>query len=352
MMRSTLGRAAAVLALVTAATTFAPSALAGDPGLAEHLFKEGVTAMAKNDWVAACEAFAGSNDADPSPGTEINLGVCNERQGKTATAWGWYRTAAGLAEQRSSRDRAELARKEADRLEPKLRKLVVVLKDPTAGITVTRDGASLPNATIGREIPVDPGEHVIEASAKGKETYKTTVRLQPGPGVDRIEIPALVDSPAAAAAPPATALPKGGEAGYPPEPQRDGSTQRTIGYVVGAGGIVALIVAGTLEILAIDVRSKQKDAQNTLDEERRRVVPPTPARVTELEDAIKNNKSQADGNQLGAIATGIGGVVLIGTGLVLVFTAPSGKSSGKLKLPPVMPVLGQGYAGAGATFAF
>lgn len=351
-MRSTLGRAAAVLAFVTAATTFAPSALAGDPGLAEHLFKEGVAAMGKNEWAAACEAFGGSNDADPSPGTEINLGVCNERQGKTATAWGWYRTAAGLAEQRSLRDRAELARKEADRLEPKLRKLVIVLKDTTAGLVVTRDGTTLPNATIGREIPVDPGEHVIEASGKGKQSFKTTVRLQPGPGVDRVEIPVLVDAPDATPTPGPSPVPSGEYAGPSTAPKSDGSGQRMAGYLVGAGGVVALIVAGTLQVLAGNVRDKQKDAENTLELERRNVVQPTPARVKELEEAISNNKSQADGNQLGAIATGIGGVALIGTGLVLVFTAPSGKSSGKLKLPPVMPVVGQGYAGAGASFAF
>ncbi len=351
-MRSTLGRAAAVLAFVTAATMLAPSALAGDPGLAEHLFKEGVAAMGRNDWVAACEAFAGSNDADPSPGTEINLGVCNERQGKTATAWGWYRTAAGLAEQRSLRDRAELARKEGERLEPKLRKLVVELRDTTAGITVTRNGASLPSSAVGREIPVDPGEHVIEASGKGKQPFKTTVRLQPGPGVDRVEIPILADAPEAKAIPGPSPVPGADYASPTTGTKSDGSTQRTVGYLVGAGGIVALIVAGTLQVLASDVRSKQKDAENTLARERLGVRQPTAERVKELETAIDNNKTQADGNQLGAIATGIGGVVLIGTGLVLVFTAPSGKSSGKLKLPPVMPVVGQGYAGAGATFAF
>lgn len=340
---------AVILGSMLAGTT----ARAGDPGLAEALFKDGVAAMNKSDWSAACEAFAGSNDADPSPGTEINLGVCNERQGKTATAWGWYRTAAGLAEQRGLRDRAELARKEADRIEPKLRKVVVSLKDTSPGITVTRDGTTLPSATLGREVPVDPGDHVIEATGKGKVAFKTTVHLQAGPGVDRVEIPGLAAAPEEAT-PAGGAVAGGGkvDTGTSAPPRDGGSGQRTVGYIVGAAGIVALIVAGTLELIAIDVRGKQHDAENLIDAEQNKAVP-SQTRINELQGTANRNKTQADGDQLAAIATGAGGAVLIGTGLVLVFTAGSKGSTAKdTTKPRVVPLFGQGFAGMGASFAF
>lgn len=350
MMRKPLGRAAAV-ALVLAAIAASPSAQAADPALAEALFKEGVTAVQKQDWKGACEAFTGSNDADPSPGVQINLGLCNEKQGKTATAWGWYSTAAGTADNRGQRDRAELARKEADRLAKSLHKLTIVLEDTTPGLVVTRDGVTLPPATLGREVPVDPGEHVIEASGKGKIAFRTTVSIAAGPGSDRIVIKPLANAPDETPAAGTGGAASSRDAGVKTS---DGSGQRTAGYLVGAGGVVALIVAGTLQILTGSVRSKQEEAQAVLDKPTTTPTlqdgAPNPT-YTDAQEKVSKNKSQADANQLGAIAVGVGGLALIGTGLVLVLTAPSGKTASAKPLP-ITPTFGQGFAGLATSFAF
>jgi hypothetical protein len=353
MMRKPFGRAAA--ALVLAATAATSEARAGDPALAESLFKEGSAALKKEDWKAACDAFGGSNDADPSPGTQINLGLCNERQGKTATGWGWYSTAAGTADTRGQRERAELARREADRLAKVLSKLTIVLEDTTPGVSVTRDGASLPPSALGREVPVDPGEHVIEATAKGKVPFKTIVRIPKGPAAER-----LVIKPLAAAADEAAAVVAPGKGGSGATGDKDakaaseGSGQRTAGYLVGAGGVVALIVAGTLQVLSSGVRTKQEDAQKQLDLANNPPLglPKNEDRVKELTTTVNNNKSQADGNQIAAIAVGAGGLVLIGTGLVLIFTAPSGKTTADSRPLPVTPTFGPGFAGLATSFAF
>src|SRR4051812_6210737 len=102
--------------LVTLATT--SLAFGGDTTTAETLFQQGQDAMKRNQFKEACDPFWGSKEADPSPGTQITLALGKERKGKIATAWVWYRTAAGLADQKGQKERAELARAEAAKLEP------------------------------------------------------------------------------------------------------------------------------------------------------------------------------------------------------------------------------------------
>src|SRR3954468_9573036 len=124
-LQRVLGACVLAVSLTTAGLAFG-----GDTLTAESLFRQGLESMKRNQFKEACDAFAGSNEADPSPGTQINLALCNEKQGKIATAWSWYRTAAGLADQRNQKERADLARAEAVKLEPKLHKIVVTMKVP------------------------------------------------------------------------------------------------------------------------------------------------------------------------------------------------------------------------------
>ncbi len=196
--------------------------------------------MQQGRFKEACEAFAGSNEADPSPGTEINLALCNEKQGKLASAWGWYKTAAGLALQRGQAEREKLARDEAAKIEPKLHKLVVNVKFPANGLAVTRNGQPVPAATFGSDVPIDPGEHVIEVTAQGKKTWKQTLRIEPGPGIDRVDVPALEDVPV-----------ERKSIVSPGDLPSDGSTQRTFGFVVGGVGIAAGVTAILFEIVAL-----------------------------------------------------------------------------------------------------
>ncbi len=326
-------------------------AFGGDPSTAEHLFQQGLDAMKRNQFKEACEAFNGSNEADASPGTEINLALCNEKQGKFATAWGWYRTAAGLAELRNQKDRAELARAEATKLEPKLHKLVISVKYPAEGLVVTRNGASVPSAVLGTDVPIDPGEYVVEVNAKGKKPWKQTVRIGAGPGLDRVEVPALEDAPP-------EAKPAGGTPGADYTPPagggRDGTTQRNIGFVIGGAGIVAGIVAVALEFLTL----REVDKRTTAKNEAEKAEAITPATTDSTAAAVAQRKSQdshndaAKSDQLGALIAGGGGIVLIGVGITLVLTAPSGPKSADLTKPRLFPMIGNGTTGLGLTGSF
>ena len=328
-------------------------AFAGDTSTAEHLFRQGLDAMKANKFKEACDAFAGSDEADRSPGTEINLALCSEKQGKLATAWGWYRTAAGTADQRGQKERAELARAEAAKLEPKLHKLNVTVKPPPPeGLTVTRNGQAVPNATLGSDVPIDPGDYTIEVDAKGKKPWKQVVHIGSGPGVDKVEVPQLEDAPVEVK--PVVPPPGGGDY-VPPAPARDGSTQRMVGYIAGGAGIVAAVVAVVLEVVAV----KESDKSDTNAAEAAKINPlPGPNFITDttnkknLQDAASSQHRAAKRDETGAILCGIGAVVLIGTGVTLLLTAPSSKSSASLSRPIVVPILGRDNAGLGVVGTF
>ena len=289
--------------------SFTNAAWANDIALAEKFFKDGLKAMEANDYVTACKAFAGSNEADPSPGTLINLGTCQERQGKIASAWGSYNTAAGMADQRGQTARAQTARDAAAKIEPQLHKLVISLKVVPDEVVVLRNGVAVPKLALGAEIPVDPGEHVIEVTAKGKKKWLGRIVARPGAGVDRLEIPALVDEP--------VVVPPGGAPGGEVPQGSRGSTQRVVGGVVTGAGVVAGGVALGLQLLALSV-SRDADKICALPIEQ------DPDRAS-----CESKRSAAKTNQAGAIALGVTGVVMIGVGLTLFFTAPSGAPSPK-----------------------
>jgi len=332
--------AVAVFGILTAAPSLA---LAGDPSLAEKLFEDGMTALKKEDFKAACDAFAGSDEADPSPGTEINLALCNEKLGKTATAWGWYRTAAGLAEQRGQRDRAERARSDAARLEPLLPKIRIVTKDPAATLSITRDGNPVPSATIGKEIPVDSGTYQFEVSAKGKKSWSTSVDVPAGAHVTVVEVPLLEDMPQPQGP---SGHPAGGD-----EASSAAKTRRTVGYVAGGAGIVAGAVAITFVVVARSEINKRNGVQAEIDK-----TPSGDPNLNNLNQSRQSHADAANSNKTIALVTGIGAVALVGAGVALVATSfgSSDKSpkAGALEGPRFLPLLGNGTAGLGFLTTF
>ncbi len=323
---------------------------AADTQTAETLFRSGLDAMKREDFKGACDAFAGSNEADPSPGTQINLALCNEKQGKLASAWGWYRTAAGLADMRGLKDRADRARGEEAKLEPKLHKLLIRVKPPIPdGLMIMRNGVSLPSAVVGKELPVDPGEQSIEVRATGKKPWKTKLNASATPGVEAVDVPTLEDAPPEAA---------GGAAGgadyRPPSGGgSDGSTQRTIGFVLGGAGILALVTAGGIQIFNFAVTNRDyKDVAETFDKECGTVPTRTAQECTDLQASRDSKDDARDGNQVASIVVGAAGVALLTTGIVLALTAPSGSRSAKSSTPLFMPLVGRDNVGFGVRGVF
>jgi hypothetical protein len=172
-MRSTF-RAGGVLSVLLSAS----SAWAGDPALAESLFREGKALMSARDFSNACPKFAESYRQDPATGTLLALALCQEGEGKVASAWASFNAVIGRAQQEGRKDRVDAARARIAKLEPRLPRLtiVVVREHPgEPGPEVKRDGVPVPEAAWGSPTPIDPGEHVIEAAAKGRAPFRFVI---------------------------------------------------------------------------------------------------------------------------------------------------------------------------------
>ena len=185
-------RAVLVLLVALAATGVARSAASEttrDPIAAEALFREGREQAKRGDFAAACPKFAESLRLDPTPGALFNLADCEERTGKLATAWLHYTQ---LSQQLPpGDDRLAVSREHMGALEPRLPRLTVSLaKDAPGSAVASRDGVSLGAGSLDSALPVDPGHHVVVASAPGfadrsfeidmKEGETRTVVVTPG----------------------------------------------------------------------------------------------------------------------------------------------------------------------------
>jgi hypothetical protein len=289
------------------------AARADDAGAqAQVLFDEGKRLMDAEDYVAACPKLAESQRLDPGNGTLARLATCHEKQGRTATAWSEFAELVTSAQRAGQPDRERFGRQRIAVLEPRLSRLTIIVPADVAttpGLVVQRDAIAVGDAAWGVGIPVDPGDHAIEASAPGKQAWSTHVVIGAAADSKHVTVPALaaVEAPpmpaASAEAPPATPPPA--EAG----PHSGAwSSQKTWGLVVGAAGIVGLGVGSYFGVQAMSGSSHAK--QQCPD-----AACPAPSAIQQNEDA----KTDARIADVG-FAVGIGAVV---GGSLLYFLAPS-----------------------------
>jgi tetratricopeptide (TPR) repeat protein len=169
------GVAAAVLAL-------APAALAqpADPAaFAEARFQEGVKLLAAGNAAEACPKLEESQRLAPSYGALFNLADCEERLGKTASAWAAFREAAAFAKASGQAEREAKAEHRAAELDAKLVRVAVVVPAAVPGLAVRRNGAVVDVAGWGVAVAVDPGPVTVEASVPGKRCRRSPTRRRP-----------------------------------------------------------------------------------------------------------------------------------------------------------------------------
>ncbi len=314
---------AAVIALVQ--VSFALPALAdpsaGDKALAQSLFDDGKKLMAAEKYAEACPKLAESQHLDPGLGTLLNLAVCHEKEGRTATAWAEFNDAVSQAKKENNAPREAFAREHIAALEPKLSRVTITVTPASAsvaGLEVKLDGARIGKAAWGSSMPVDPGKHAIDATAPGKKPWSGSITVGADGDKQAATVPALEDAPAAggvatpgggapAVTPTTTpATPVGGSASD--AAAEDGSGRRTLGLVVGGVGVVALGIGGFFGLRAMSKWDERKEN-----------CPGGACNATAVE-AGSDAKSAANVANLGV---GLG-LVAIGVGVVLFITAPSG----------------------------
>ena len=287
-----------------------------DKAAAETLFVDGRKLMTAGKYQEACKAFAESQRLDSGVGTLLNLGVCYEKLGRTASAWSTYREAAAAARASNQGAREKNARSAADALEPKLPKLTIVVlgSETNLRLEVRRDGAVVPSSMWGMSVAVDPGEHTFEASAPGRKPWRSKVVAEAGKPV-KVTVPDLEVDPKTTPVGKATSTettPVTKKAAEPPPPESSGlGGQRIAALVVGGVGVVGTAVGGYFALSARAANNRANcDEYNTCQTQ---------------QDIDERNKAIKLANY--ATYTATGGLIALATGVVLWVTAPSKPST-------------------------
>ncbi|AUX39174.1 hypothetical protein SOCE26_005560 [Sorangium cellulosum] len=333
--------ALASAALLAPAPAVAQGA-ASDPTLAQVLFEEGRRLMEAKDYAQACPKLAESQRLRPGTGTLLNLALCNEALGKTATAWGQFKEALFFSKKEGNAAREAFAQEHISALEPRLSRIQINAEN-TPGLAIRNDGQEIPAAALGTPIPVDPGSHQIEATAQGYSVWSTTVQVGDNADLKTIAVPKLVPVPAAAARPAGPQPQPGGESA-------GGGGLRTAGFVIGGVGVAALGAGAVFGILAAGQASDAED---------------DPA-LCPKKQCTPRGREELDAAETKALLSTIGvgvGVAAIGAGVVLVLTSgpsrtESASAAGARRSAPggvrarVVPVIGPEGGGVGVLGTF
>ena len=265
---------------------------------AQVLFDEAVKLRDGGNLARACPKFAESVRLDPGPGARFNLADCYERMGKLASAWTHFLEVLASVEMAGQSARLEAVRQRVRALEPRLSRLVIQPHNPVAGLVVERDGSVVGAPQWSTAVPVDAGTHRIQATAPGYLPWRGEQLVQGEGQQIRVVIPELV---------PAPVQPK------TPDQGTGDSPQATIGWVVGAAGLVGLGVGVGFGIRALAKKS-------AFDEQ----CPNAPS-CSQVGLTLRD-----EGITAGTVSTigFIAGGVLAASGVVLVLTAPSADDHG------------------------
>lgn len=301
----------ALLGMVTllAVLHAAAPAHAQQESVAESLFRQAREEMKRGEPTVACPKFEESYRLDPSNGTLLNLALCQEALGNTATAWTKLRQFLDSAPAGDSR--LPLAREKIAELEAALPWVRLVVAQADDDVIVQLDDVELRDASLSQAIPVNPGEHVVQVKRPTGESNRRSFRIFTAEKLDlhvesppRLARPALPDpssAPRLANVDPAarrasvtastTATPNGR------------SRERALGYGLGAVGVAGLVTTGVFGLMALQDRNvvhgqcpnHECDSQSGLDA---------------AESGARNEKIASIALVTGALGLVTGGVLL------------------------------------------
>ncbi len=328
--------AAAVAGSLCAVCLFAANhaSAQSDPAAASSLFSEGRKLVAQKKYAEACPQFEESQRLGPGIGTQFNLADCWEQIGRTASAWALYLDVAAAAKSSGQRERERVARQRAERLAPKLSHLKLIVQANHPGLEISRDGIALGQAVWSTEIPIDPGAHQISAQATERKPWRQTVDVPAEGATATVTVPELEAAPRAPAPRPVA------PANLTSSPERDrangsGSSQRSLGFIVGGVGVVGLAAGGFFGLRAL---SKNSDAKDICAD---RPTACSDAEQGEHSGLVDDAKSARTLSIIGFAA----GTAALGTGIVLVLAAPRAETS-VARTIQIAPMVGAHTAGA------
>jgi hypothetical protein len=342
MLRSARPLAVAgMLSLLASGPAFAQSD--SDKATARELGQTGQTALDAHDWKRAEDDFRRADALFHAPTLTLGLARAQAGQGRVVEAWESYHriildnnTSSPVFAKALADAQAEIGSVEGRR----------------ARVTINVQGADAPKVTIddvpvraealGIERLVDPGQHVIKATADGYRLASQTITLAEG-GTQTVTLTLQKDTGGVAGAPGAVVvapLPPG-TAAPPPEgtaptetPSGGGSGMKTAAFVsfgVGGAGLLLGAITGGLAV----------SKHSTLSGECKGGTCPSSA-----SSDLSSYHTMGTLSTVGFVVAGVG----VAAGVTLILLAPKGTPSAPATGLRVTPFLGLGSAGAVGSF--
>jgi hypothetical protein len=230
------------LAVLVVGTTYpAASAQAEDRvAAASALFDEAKAMMDGGNFAEACPKLAESEALDPQVGTMLNLALCYEVSGKTASGCEMWRKAEAAAARKLQLEREDLARDRAAKVCARA-PLIAIDVAPQAGrdrVEVRINDVRLPREQWNTPQPFDPGAYQLRADGAGLRPWSSTVVVdEQHPAV--VVVPVLMQEADA---------PEG-----PPPPSLDRRDRRLMAgaWIAGGVGVAALGVGSAFGVAAV-----------------------------------------------------------------------------------------------------
>jgi hypothetical protein len=263
--------AAGLLIAALAGGIGAPSAAhAQSPNRAAQRFDAGIADLKLEKYATACAALEESYGLDANLGALIALGDCLERWGKLHSAALRFEaliTAVSGDDAAASAYRApqlDYARAALARLTPRIPELRLSFPTPSpAELRVLLDGQIVEASAPEQTVRLDPGRHVIETQAPGREPWRLelelkvaehrSVELELGPTPASQPSPPVPPAPVESAAAPGRVAPEAEMAPAPvvaaPEPTTN--PWRTIGWGLGGLGVLGVGVGSVAGVLVL-----------------------------------------------------------------------------------------------------
>jgi hypothetical protein len=220
------------LALLVASTrtAHADAVDAKTRAAARKLGEEAVKLFDAGDYTGALDRFNLAEQLVPAPTLGVRSARCLVKLGRLVEASERYLDVTRMKLEKDALPQQRKAQVEAlserDALLPILPSLVIELSGPTGdGVEVALDGKSLPSATLGVKLPVDPGEHRITVKRRDTIVARTVSVIRGERKAVTIELPPIVTEDASA---------------------KDGAAWQSVagGISLGVGGVGLLVGAG------------------------------------------------------------------------------------------------------------
>jgi hypothetical protein len=308
-----------------------------DKSTARALANEGADAFDKQDFKTAADRFRravaifdDAKAASVPPTLLLGLARSDAKMGRYVAATETYNrivrqgTAAGAAQ--VFVDAVTDARREIEPLLPKIANVTITVTG-CDNPRVTVDDVPISAAAIGVKKPVDPGPHIVKATALGCEPGQTSFTVEETKSADASI--ALVQSPTPPPAPGDARTAEGGSAEHLDSSRSSLRTYAYVAFGVGAVGLVAGAITGGLAL----------GKHSALNDECTDGV----CRSTTAKSDLDGFHTMTSISTVGFIVAGVGAAA----GTALFFMAPRSSAT---KSAWIAPTIGLGSVGAVGRF--